>query len=214
MRIRKTTLSENPMNKITTTALASLVSLAILTGCQETGTTHDHHADKPAARADAKGKPAAVAHIKPAKAAATQPSWGNPAGTVTFTQLGEGKVKVVADLTGLPPGQHGFHIHEKGDMSSPDLMSTGGHFNPHGHPHGGPSTSPVHAGDFGNITAYGSGNAHLELETTGLTIGTGAKDDIIGKPVIVHAKPDDLKSQPSGNAGARIGGGLIEAAKK
>jgi Cu-Zn family superoxide dismutase len=197
------------MNTLVRATLPLLISLALFTGCQDM--IGARHSDKPAKKDT--GKAAAVAHIKPSKAAATQPSWGNPAGTVSFTQMGN-KTKVVAHLTGLPPGKHGFHIHEKGDMSSPDLMSTGGHFNPHGHPHGGPTTSPVHAGDFGNITADASGNAHLELELTGLSIGTGAKDDIIGKPVIVHAKPDDLKSQPSGNAGARIAGGLIEAAKK
>src|SRR5687768_5463972 len=120
------------MNKITTAALASFASLVFVTGCQETAATHDH-SDKPAAKADAKGKAAAGAQMKPAKAAATQPPWGNPAGTVTFTQLGGGRVKVVAPLTGLPPGQHGFHIREKGDMSSPDLMSTGGRFHPRGH---------------------------------------------------------------------------------
>ena len=196
------------MNKL---LLATLISFLAL-GCQQTGDTAASD-DAGSTKSDIKQKAAAIAHIKPAKAAATQPSWGQPTGTVAFYKVGD-KVKVVADLTGLPPGKHGFHIHEKGDMSAPDLMSTGGHFNPTGHAHGGPTTSPVHAGDFGNINADANGAAHLELTVSDLSIGTGEKNDIIGKPVIVHAKPDDLSTQPSGNAGARIAGGLIEAGKK
>src|SRR5213078_176195 len=131
-----------------------------------------------------------------------------PAGTVTFTQNGD-KVQVHADLTGLTPGKHGIHIHEKGDMSAPDLMSTGGHYNPDKHIHGGPSTSPVHAGDFGNLTADTSGKATIDVTVDDITIG-GEKNDILGRAVIIHAKEDDLKSQPAGNAGARIAGGVIE----
>ena len=199
------------MNATIRLATLLLISLVLTLGCRNK--TSDQRTQIAGSTADSgkKGK-VAVAHITPAKAAATQPSFGTPTGTVTFTQMGD-RVKVVADLTGLPPGKHGFHIHEKGDLSAPDLMSTGGHFNPGGHPHGGPTTSPVHAGDFGNIVADSSGSAHLELIVDDISIGTGEKNDILGKPVIVHAKADDLRTQPSGNAGARIGGGLIEPAK-
>jgi Cu-Zn family superoxide dismutase len=203
------------MNKISRVTLPALLSLALLAGCEQWNNMwgkDDKSAKKMDDTSGKKGK-VAVAMIKPAKAAATQPSWGTPAGTVTFTQMGE-RVKVVADLTGLPPGKHGFHIHEKGDLSAADLMSTGGHFNPSGHAHGGPTTSPVHNGDLGNITADANGAAHLEITVDDLSIGTGAKNDIMGRSVIVHAKVDDLSSQPSGNAGARIGGGKIEEAKK
>jgi Cu-Zn family superoxide dismutase len=153
----------------------------------------------------------AVAYIHPAKAASTQPAGGNASGTVTFTQMGD-KVQVVADLTGLAPGKHGFHIHEKGDLSSPDLASAGGHFNPGGHPHGGPTTSAVHEGDLGNILASSDGTAHLKITVNDITIGTRQPNDILGRSVIVHAKPDDLTSQPSGNSGPRIAGGTIEPA--
>ena len=91
-------------------------------------------------------------------------------------------------------------------------MSTGGHYNPDKHVHGGPTTSPVHAGDFGNITADDSGKATLDLTVDDLSVG-GAKNDVVGKAVIIHAKEDDLKSQPAGNAGARIAGGVIELQK-
>jgi Cu-Zn family superoxide dismutase len=202
------------MNGFIRASAGVCIGLAVaVAGCQEEG-HHDHKAsDSTSTMAEkpAKGK-VAVAHIKPAKAASTQPSWGSPMGTVTFTQMGE-KVKVVADLTGLPPGKHGFHVHEKGDLSAPDLMSAGGHFNPGGHPHGGPTTSAVHEGDLGNITADSNGAAHLEVTVDDISVGTGAKNDVMGRSVIVHAKADDLSSQPSGNSGARIGGGKIEAAK-
>lgn len=154
----------------------------------------------------------AVVQIKPSKAATTRPSLNNVNGTVTFTEMGD-KVKVTAHITGLTPNaQHGFHIHENGNINSDDLMSTGGHYNPDRHIHGGPTTSPVHAGDFGNIKADATGMAMFDLTVDNISVG-GAKNDIVGKAVIVHAGPDDLKTQPSGNAGARIAGGVIELKK-
>ncbi len=203
------------MNGFIRAAAGVSIGLAVLAaGCQQDKNSDSPGSDlkKPMAEKADKGK-VAVAHIKTAKAAGTQPSYGSPMGTVTFTQMGE-KVKVVADLTGLPPGQHGFHIHEKGDLSAADLMSTGGHFNPGKHPHGGPTTSPVHEGDLGNIKADSNGTAHLDVTVEGISIGTGNPNDIMGRAVIVHAKADDLSSQPAGNAGARIGGGKIESASK
>ena len=145
------------------------------------------------------------------KAAAQLESKSNSkvTGTVTFTKVGD-EVQVVADIQNLTPGKHGFHIHEKGDCSAPDAMSAGGHFNPmHGH-HGGPHTAERHVGDFGNIEADASGKGHLDWK--GKLKFSGAKS-IIGKSVIVHEKEDDLKTDPSGNSGARIACGVIEAAK-
>jgi superoxide dismutase, Cu-Zn family len=130
-------------------------------------------------------------------------------GTVTFTKVGD-EVQVVADIENLSPGKHGFHIHEKGDCSAADASSAGGHFNPTHQHHGGPTSAEHHAGDLGNITADASGKAHLDW--TGKLSLTGA-DSIIGKSVVVHEKEDDLKSDPAGNAGARIACGVIEAAK-
>ncbi len=162
-------------------------------------------------RADVTAK-VAIAHVQAAKAAATMPANTNVTGTVTFTQTDD-KVLVVADITGLAPNtKHGFHIHEKGDLSADDLSSAGGHWNPDHHIHGGPTTSPVHAGDLGNLEADADGKAHLELTLTGISVG-GEKNDIIGHSVIIHAKPDDLSSQPAGNSGPRVAGGVIEATK-
>lgn len=134
---------------------------------------------------------------------------GNQAsGTVNFKQKGD-KVLVDAKVTGLKPnGTFGFHIHEKGDCSAADGSSAGGHFNPAGMPHGGPESAQRHGGDLGNLKADANGNAQLKLETSGISLGAD-KTSIVGRAVIVHAQADDLKSQPTGNAGARIACGLI-----
>jgi superoxide dismutase, Cu-Zn family len=131
-------------------------------------------------------------------------------GVVRFTQAGE-SVKVVADIEGLVPGQkHAFHIHQYGDCSAPDGMSAGGHYNPEGHQHGLPESENRHAGDLGNVQADEQGKAHYEITVTNISI-MGAKNPIIGRGVIVHAKVDD-GGQPVGNAGARIGCGVIGVA--
>jgi Cu-Zn family superoxide dismutase len=107
------------------------------------------------------------------------PTAGNAtSGTVTFTQKGD-KVTVEAKLSGLAPGGHGFHIHEKGDCSAPDAMSAGGHFNPSGKPHGAPDAADHHAGDMPMLQADASGNATLTADLAGVSVGSGA-GDIVG----------------------------------
>src|ERR1700682_4359154 len=103
---------------------------------------------------------------------------------------------------------HGFHIHEKGDCSSGDGMSAGGHFNPTGKPHGNPIAPDHHTGDMPMLVADASGNASLSMELGAMTVGSGATD-IVGKAVIVHKEPDDYTTQPTGNSGARVACGLI-----
>ena len=152
-------------------------------------------------RADSVTK--AVATLSPTKGT-------DVSGVVTFTKV-DGGVKIVADVTGLTPGQHGFHIHEFGDCSAPDAASAGGHFNPTHMQHGGPDSEMRHAGDFGNLDADASGRAHYERVDKVISLdGPGS---IIGHAVIVHANADDLKSQPSGNAGARVACGVIGVSK-
>jgi Cu-Zn family superoxide dismutase len=129
-------------------------------------------------------------------------------GTVTFTQTGEGVV-VVAKIAGVSPGLHGFHLHEKGDCSAPDFTSTGGHFNPTGDPHGGPDDTIRHAGDFGNILVEEDGTGRLELLTSMLTVDPDAENTVIGRAVILHEGEDDLESQPTGAAGARLACGTV-----
>ncbi len=131
-------------------------------------------------------------------------------GTVTFTASGD-SVKVVADISGLSPGKHGFHIHEFGDCSSPDGKSAGGHFNPTNHQHGAPDSANRHEGDLGNIEADSSGKVHLDMTDKVLKM-TGA-ESIIGHAVIVHEKADDMKTQPTGDAGGRLACGVIGVAK-
>jgi Cu-Zn family superoxide dismutase len=139
------------------------------------------------------------------------PTQGNKAqGIVTFTQE-EGGVRVVAKLTDVPKGVHGFHIHEFGDCSSTDGTSAGGHFNPTGMAHAGPSAEKRHVGDLGNITADDQGNAQLDYLDKQLAF-SGA-NSIIGHAVILHANPDDFTTQPTGNAGGRIACGVIGVAK-
>jgi Cu-Zn family superoxide dismutase len=127
-------------------------------------------------------------------------------GSVRFTQKGD-KVNVAGEIFGLTPGQHGIHIHEAGDCSAPDGASAKGHFNPANKPHGA-HMGERHAGDLGNITADASGMASLNVDVDGISLTTGA-NGVLSRSVIVHADPDDLKSQPAGNSGKRIACGII-----
>jgi Cu-Zn family superoxide dismutase len=131
-------------------------------------------------------------------------------GEATFEQVGD-KVRLVVFVQGLQPDrEHGFHIHEKGDCSSGDGMSTGGHFNPHGKPHGRHSDANRHVGDLPSLKAAKNGRAKLDVQLDGLSIGSGPAN-IVGRGLIIHADPDDFKTQPTGNAGARIACGVIKA---
>lgn len=136
------------------------------------------------------------------------PTEGNTAkGKVTFIQVKDG-VKVIVDMYGLTPGKHGFHIHEFGDCSAPDGTSAGGHYNPEMKEHAGPMDHSRHDGDMGNITADENGVAHLEYVDKQIKLE--GKNSIVGKSIIVHQNEDDLKTQPTGNAGPRIACGVIE----
>jgi superoxide dismutase, Cu-Zn family len=147
------------------------------------------------------GGPTARANLEPTKGNSVK-------GTVTFQQVGD-RVRVTADLSGLKPnGEHGFHVHEKGDCSSGDGMSAGGHFNPMGKPHAQPTTTDRHAGDMPMLVADAAGNATLTAELDVIRVGSGATD-IVGKGLIVHKDPDDFRTQPTGNSGARVACGVI-----
>lgn len=140
-----------------------------------------------------------------------QPTKGNNVdGTITFTQT-KGGIKVVAHVEGLTPGKHGFHIHQYGDISAPDGTSTGGHFNPENVNHGAPGDKIRHVGDLGNLEAGADGKANLEY--TDKVISMSGAHSIIGRGIIVHTGEDDLTSQPTGAAGARVAYGVIGIAK-
>lgn len=139
------------------------------------------------------------------------PTQGNDVhGTVRFTKV-DGGVRVVADVTGLTPGAHGFHVHEFGDASSADGAAAGGHFNPAHANHGGPADAQRHAGDLGNLEADASG--HATFDHVDASLALDGANSIIGRGLIVHASPDDLKTQPTGNAGKRVACGVIGIAK-
>ena len=150
---------------------------------------------------------------EPAKAVAVlYPTQGNTAkGAVYFTQTNQG-VRVAADIKSLTPGLHGFHIHQFGDCSATDGTSAGGHFNPAAEQHGGPDAAHRHAGDLGNLSADNSGSAHYDRVDSNIQIS--GPNSILGRAIIVHAQPDDLASQPTGNAGARVACGVIGIAKE
>jgi Cu-Zn family superoxide dismutase len=131
-------------------------------------------------------------------------------GTVTFSQAAGG-TRVQAHVSGLTPGTHGFHVHEYGDCSAKDFASAGGHFNPAGDPHADPKAEKRHAGDMGNIEASKAGVGELDYVDPKLKFD-GA-DSVLGRGVIVHANADDLKTQPTGNAGGRVACGVVGAAK-
>jgi superoxide dismutase, Cu-Zn family len=129
-------------------------------------------------------------------------------GIIVLTQEGE-DVRVTGEVWNLTPGEHGFHIHQFGDLRSPDGSSAGDHYNPEGHQHAGPDAEQRHAGDLGNITAQQNGRAQVDATAKGLQLHF-----VIGRSIVVHAGRDDLQSQPSGDAGARVALGVIGFAQE
>ena len=130
-------------------------------------------------------------------------------GTVTFTKTSHG-VHVHGEISGLTPGEHGFHVHEFGVWNE-DGMASGGHFNPTGAPHASHSSEKRHVGDMGNIKADESGNATVDLDDDQMSFE--GPTSILGRGLVVHAKADDLKTQPSGDAGGRLAVAIIGVAK-
>ena len=154
--------------------------------------------------------PAPVAPPAPEAAVAIAqiagPAGSAISGTVTFRDTGNG-IAIEAKISGLSPGSHGFHVHEKGDCSG-DFSAAGGHFNPDAHSHAGPDAAEAHAGDLGNLRVPDVGVSQLTMMSRRFTLDEGP-NGIIGKSVIIHASEDDLATQPTGNSGARIACGLI-----
>jgi Cu-Zn family superoxide dismutase len=181
------------MKQPTCIALSALVAVALALGCANANNNADEKADA--------GKKEAVAMIEPT-------TTGKAKGTVRFIDQGNGKLRVVARIEGLNPNQkHAMHVHE-GTECGPDGMKAGGHYNPEKHEHGLPEQEKRHAGDLGNLQANAKGVAEYEITVDNITID-GQKNPVIGRAVIVHEKPDD-GGQPVGNAGGRIGCGIIK----
>jgi|KBSMisStaDraftv2_1062788.scaffolds.fasta_scaffold03624_12 Cu-Zn family superoxide dismutase len=173
---------------------ALLAAAVVLAGCESTKEMWGHLWSSGAR---------ATAQLEPTKGS-------NVRGTVNFVQTAD-RVRVSGTVSGLRPNSEvGFHIHEAGDCSSGDGMSAKGHFNPQGKPHGNPASSERHAGDMPMLQADASGNASISAELDIITVSPGP-DSIVGKGLIVHVQPDDYKTQPTGNAGARSACGVIRA---
>ena len=147
--------------------------------------------------------------VGPTASADLMPTNGNTAsGNVQFVQLGA-MVRVSGTIKGLKPNaEHGFHIHEKGDCSSGDGMSAGGHFNPDGAKHGHAGDPGVHAGDLPSLHADATGTATFSAELRSISVGAGVAD-VVGRGLIVHAMPDDFVTQPTGNSGGRLACAVI-----
>lgn len=145
----------------------------------------------------------------PAAQARLQPTRGNStSGEIRFVQHGD-TVLVSGEVRGLKPyGEHGFHVHEKGDCSSGDGMSTGGHFNPDGHRHGAHSRGEHHVGDLPSLKADADGVARFAFTSSSIAVGSGPHD-IVGRGLIVHRDPDDYTTQPTGNSGPRLACAVI-----
>jgi Cu-Zn family superoxide dismutase len=167
------------------------VSIMLLSGCDELGRYHRPKAD-------------AVAVLRATEGHQVQ-------GTVSFSRVSRG-LRVIAQVQGLTAGDHRFHIHQFGDCRAKDGSSAGGHFNPHNQRHGAPTDEIRHVGDLGNLTADASGFASADTIDPLLTLD--GPESIIGRSIVIHAKADDFKTQPTGGAGARVACGVIGFAKK
>jgi Cu-Zn family superoxide dismutase len=157
------------------------------------------------------GGAAAQARAAGDKATATieSKSGSKVTGKAEFTELASGGTKVEVWIENATPGSHGLHLHEKGDCSAPDATSAGGHFNASGNPHAAPTEKARHNGDLGNIEVGQDGKGHLSITSDLLTVGPGP-NSVKGKAVVFHEKTDDMKTQPTGNAGARYGCGVVQ----
>lgn len=182
--------------------------LALLTACGQ----RDDTAAAPGAISAPEAIPAPADTSTPASGASVQltPTQSHSAfGTLNLLVEGDA-VRINGTLQGLSPkGEFGFHIHEKGDCSAPDASSAGGHFNPANAQHGNPQGESHHAGDMLNAISDAAGVAQVDAVATGVSLTSGLPNDIHGRAIVMHEKPDDYSTQPSGNSGARIACGVI-----
>lgn len=147
----------------------------------------------------------------PAGSAVLKNVEGKEIGTATFTPA-DGGVKVRVRVANLPPGKHGIHIHAVAKCEPPEFKSAGGHFNPFGKKHGFRNPDGAHAGDLPNLEVGKDGKATSTFTAKNATVGEG--DGSLfgpdGTALVIHADPDDEKSDPAGNSGVRIACGVIE----
>lgn len=207
----------NTWSKLTSTLVLGFIGAACASQPSEPAQAPEvapAAAEPPAAPAPA---PTAAEAPAPAPAAAAPRSIEVPleaksgsklSGKAVLTET-EGGVHVLLTLEGVDAGDHGAHVHEKGDCSAADGASAGGHFNPHTQDHGLPGAPKRHLGDLGNITIGKDGKGTLDFTAPGANLKDGDAASFVGRAIIVHAKKDD-GGQPTGNAGGRIGCGVIK----
>jgi len=202
--------------RTTTMLVAGLLAAASAAGCGGSGgESADSASGEETARdatternrtSDRRSEPAGAGYAF-ARASLTDAE-GREVGEISFRES-DGSVQIQARVHGIEPGAHGLHVHENADCAGATFTSAGGHFNPEEAPHGAPEAPAHHAGDFGNILVADDGIGELRLESDAITVTEG-DHSVVGRAIILHADADDLTSQPSGAAGARIACGIVE----
>lgn len=186
-----------------TTLLLTACAVAVV-GCKpkDAPATDTTHADT--------AKPAAMAPAPASATAAVVDAAGHALGSLTLTDA-TGGITISGTLKGLTPGDHGIHVHTVGMCDAPAFTTAGGHWNPTTKMHGKDNPAGPHLGDLMMITAGADSSATVQLTTTGGSLhGDNMLMDADGASVVVHAKADDYKTDPSGNSGDRIACGIVK----